>query len=123
MSELGILYTTLEEDAPISSALETNSWTLEFNIPLHWIKALQGFPAPGFLRVVVPVQSTQECARGHHPAEDMGVKGESGITVHNGIRIIQRTQRITASGFVNDIHSIPWRMLIFTTSKATPMLH
>ena len=37
--------------------------------------------------MVVPVQSTQECAHGHHPAEDMGVKGESGITVHNGIQI------------------------------------
>ena len=34
----------------------------------------------------MPVQITQECARGHHPAEDMGVKGESGITVHNGIQ-------------------------------------
>ena len=34
----------------------------------------------------MPVKSTQECARGHHPAEDMGVKGESGITVHNGIQ-------------------------------------
>ena len=46
----------------------------------------------------MPVQSTQECARGHHPAEDMGVKGESGITVHNGILLKWHGSLEIASG-------------------------
>ena len=47
----------------------------------------------------MPVQSTQECARGHHPAEDMGVKGESGITVHNGILLSSRISEHTKRAF------------------------
>ena len=41
-----------------------------------------------FARTDVPAQTTQECARRHHPMDDMGVKGEFDITVHSGIHVL-----------------------------------